>query len=213
MTSQRPKKQKDGLRKILKLLERKQKRKHRGTYTKNFFPIDVIYDPQSFTEKLFSKLCKGKGKKKEVRGEPALLVLRLVAKLIGRHKLLISQFFSYANHLIKQKNKEVGKLLACIAEACHENLQREDVKDIIGTIVDNLVSEHCPPEFITMGLNTVREIALRMPQVLDKDELSYLVQFREYKNKYVGIAAKSLINLYRDVNPDLLPKKFKYVNW
>jgi protein SDA1 len=191
------------------LLDRKQKRKHRGTFQKNFLPIDVLYDPQGFTEKLFRKLSKGRSKKKEVKGETAILVLRLIAKLIGRHKLTVPEFFSHANHLIKQNNKELPKLLACIAEACHENLQKEDVRDIIGTITDNLITDNCPPEFITMGLNTVREIAARMPQVLDKDELSYLVLFQDFKNKYVASAAKSLINLYRDISPDLLPKKLR----
>ncbi len=198
------------MRKMMKLLDRKQKRKHRATFQTHFFPLDLLYDAQGFTEKLFLKLSKGKGRKKEVKGDAALLVLQLVAKLMGRHKLIIPEFFTYANHCIKLSNKEIARLLACIAEACHERLQREDIKDVVGTIVDNLISENCPPEHITMGLNTIREIAVRVPHVMDKDELSYLLLFKDYKNRYVCSAARSLINLYRDINPELLPAKLRY---
>lgn len=210
--SKLPKKKKDELRKVLRLLERKQKRKFRKTFQKNFLPIDQVYDPQGFAEKLFAKLTKGKGKKKELKGEAAALALDLVAKMIGRHKLIVPEFFTYANHLVKAKNKNIAQTLASIAEACHENLQHDDVKDVAGTVIDNMVSEHCQPEFITMGLNVIREIALRMPQVLTEDQLAYLVQFKDYKNRYVVAAAKSVVNAYRDINPTMLPKKLRGTN-
>jgi len=209
MGTQMPKKKKDALRKMLKLLERKNRRKHRTNYQKNFFPIDLVYDPQGFTEKLFAKLSKGKGKKKELKGEAAVLALSLVSKMIGRHKLIIPEFFSYANHAIKTKNKNVARYLLSIAEACHDTLQRDDVKDVVNTIIDNMISEHCPPEPITMGLNAIREISLRMPNVLDEQQLAYLCQFKDFKNRYVQGAAKSVINAYRDINPLLLPAKLR----
>jgi protein SDA1 len=207
--SKLPKKKKDELRKMLKLLERKQKRKVRKVLQSSFLPMDQIYDSQGFTEKLFAKLTKGKGKKKMLKGEVAALVLDLVAKMIGRHKLNIPEYFFYTNHLIKAKNKNIAKVLASIAEACHDNLQHDDIKDVAGTIIDNMISEHCQPEFITMGLNSIREIALRMPQVITEDQLAYLVQFKDYKNKYVCAAAKSVINAYRDINPMMLPRKLR----
>ena len=207
--SKMPQKKKDALRKMLKLLDRKQRRKHHVPLQKNFLPIDRVYDPQGFTEKLFAKLTKGKGKKKELKGESAVLAVSLVSKMIGRHRLIIPEFFTYAHHSIKVKNKNIDRILACIAEACHENLQRDDVKDIVGTIIDNMISEHCPPESATMGLNTIREISLRMSNVLDEGQLAYLVQFKDYKNRYVSNAAKSVINAYRDINPMLLPRKLR----
>jgi len=207
--SKLPKKKKDELRKMLKLLERKQKRKYRKVFQKTFLPMDQIYDAQGFTEKLFAKLTKGKGKKKMLKGEAAALVLDLVAKMIGRHKLIVPEYFSYTNHLIKAKNKNIAKVLTSIAEACHDNLYHDSIKDVAGTIIDNMISEHCQPEFITMGLNTIREIALRMPQVITEDQLAYLVQFKDYKNRYVAAAAKSVINAYRDINPMMLPKKLR----
>lgn len=53
-------------------------------------PIDVLYDPQGMAEILFSKL-----KKSNDKYEVKLLMLRLVSRLIGRHKLLLLQFYPH----------------------------------------------------------------------------------------------------------------------
>ena len=37
----------------------------------------------------------------------------------------------------------------------------------------------------------------------------YLCTYYEYKNRNVSTAAKSVINLVREMNPYLLPKKFR----
>ena len=55
----------------------------------------------------------------------------------------------------------------------------------------------------------MREILGRMPLALDEAQIEYLVEFRHYKkNNSVRMAAKSLVNFFRDVCPQLLPKKF-----
>ncbi|MFN9906319.1 MAG: hypothetical protein ACK56F_09380, partial [bacterium] len=61
----------------------------------------------------------------------------------------------------------------------------------------------------TIGLNSIREILLRMPLALDESQIEYLVGFRTFRNSSVVNAAKSLINYFRDVCPNLLPKKFR----
>ena len=48
----------------------------------DFLPIDTIYDPQTFVEKLFSKL-----KKSNDQYMVKLHMLRLIARMIGRHKI------------------------------------------------------------------------------------------------------------------------------
>ena len=48
-----------------------------------------------------------------------------------------------------------------------------------------------------------------MPLALDEAQIEYLVEFRHFKkNSSVRSAAKSLVNFFRDVCPELLPKKF-----
>lgn len=48
-----------------------------------------------------------------------------------------------------------------------------------------------------------------MPLALSEDEIEYLCNFRTMKVKAVSAAAKSLINYFRDVCPELLPKKMR----
>jgi len=84
----------------------------------------------------------------------------------------------------------------------------EDIKPVISRIIDNYVTEYCQVVQIVTGLNTIREILVRMPLALDAAQIEYLVEFRTFKNKSVTSAAKSLINFFRDVCPQLLPKKF-----
>lgn len=193
---------------MLKIIERKQTRKHQGAMQSNFFPIDLIYDPQGFTEKLFARIPK-KRKDPNVKGDLKVLLLALTARMMGRHKLTIPGFFSYVSQALKAKNKNLARLLALAAEACHERLIREDMQDVVSTIIENLISEHAPGEIITMGLNAVREICARMPQAIEKDNLAYLIDFKEFKNRSVSNAAKALLNLYRDINPELLPLKLR----
>lgn len=44
---------------------------------------------------------------------------------------------------------------------------------------------------------------------MDDFHLNYLAEFKNYKNRNVANAARSLINQFRDINPKLLNKKFR----
>ena len=48
-----------------------------------------------------------------------------------------------------------------------------------------------------------------MPLALDESQIEQLVEFRYMKNQSVRAAAKSLVNFFRDVCPQLLPKKLR----
>ena len=45
--------------------------------------------------------------------------------------------------------------------------------------------------------------------ILDDFNLGYLADYYSFKNKNVAKAAKALINLFREINPLLLSKKFR----
>ena len=96
-----------------------------------------------------------------------------------------------------------------IIESCHELVPPEEIKPIIEKIISNFITEFCNNQHITIGLNSIREILLRMPLALDESQIEYLVGFRTFRNSSVVNAAKSLINYFRDVCPNLLPKKFR----
>ena len=96
-----------------------------------------------------------------------------------------------------------------IIESCHDLVPPEEIKPIVEKIITNYITEYCPNQHITIGINAIREILMRMPLALDESQIEYLVLFRTFKNSSVVAAAKSLINYFRDVCPNLLPKKFR----
>jgi protein SDA1 len=74
-------------------------------------------------------------------------------------------------------------------------------------MIDNFVSDHCRPEVIALGLNTLRRICDRCPLALTSEQLSYLVAYREHKtSKTIVGAARALLNLFREKYPELLHK-------
>jgi protein SDA1 len=58
-----------------------------------------------------------------------------------------------------------------------------------------------------LRLNAVREICSRCPLVMSEDLLRDLAQYKNYKERSVMMAARSLIHLYRASMPELLHKK------
>lgn len=62
---------------------------------------------------------------------------------------------------------------------------------------------------MTIGLNTIREIYSKFCSIITEEAMTYLCTYYEYKNKNVSTAAKSVINLVREINPYLLEKKFR----
>ena len=137
-------------------------------------------------------------------------MLRLVSRLVGRHNLLILQFYPYILRYLNSHAKDkVGEIFAMIIEACHELVPPEEIKPITERIINNYVTEYCDNSHITIGINTIREILSRMPLALDAAQIEYLVQFNHFKrNASVRSAGRSLVNFFRDICPQLLPKKY-----
>jgi protein SDA1 len=55
-----------------------------------------------------------------------------------------------------------------IIESCHDLIPPETLKPIIERIISNYITEYCNNQHITVGLNTIREILMRMPLALDE---------------------------------------------
>ena len=64
------------------MVKRKKSRKGLVKFNTDFLPIDTIYDAQAFVERMFSKL-----KKSNDKYEVKLYMLRLISRMIGRHKI------------------------------------------------------------------------------------------------------------------------------
>ena len=56
-------------------------------------------------------------------------------------------------------------------------------------------------------LNAVREVCVRCPLVMSRELLADLAGYKTYRDKGVVMAARSLIQLYRNVRPELLQRK------
>ena len=72
------------------LLERKTRRKSKVQLTVDFMPLDVLHDPAGLADKLFSRLRRGND-----NFETRIAIMRLVARLIGRHNLVIIGFCQF----------------------------------------------------------------------------------------------------------------------
>jgi len=203
--SKMTKRREERLERAIKQVKRKSMRKGLVKFGTDFLPIDTIYDGQSFVEKLFSKL-----KKSNDQYEVKLFMLRLISRMIGRHKIQLLQFYPNILRYLNSHNKDkISEIFAMIIESCHELVPPESVKPVIEKIISNYVTEYCNNQHITVGLNCIREILMRMPLALDEDQIEYLCMFRTFRNKSVAAAAKSLVNYFRDVCPELLPKKMR----
>ena len=59
----------------------------------------------------------------------------------------------------------------------------------------------------TNRLNTIREVCVRCPLAMNFDLLQDLTGYKNYRDKGVRMAARSLIQLFRTLNPHMLHRK------
>ena len=60
---------------------------------------------------------------------------------------------------------------------------------------------------ILFSLNTIREICSRCYLAMDEDLLHDLSKYKSYRDKSVSASSRSLIQLFREKNPQLLERK------
>jgi len=185
----------------IKKAHRKKKKKDKAPQF-NFSALHLIHNPQELAERLFKK-TESLNEKFEVK----LMLLELVSRLVGTHQLIVLNFYPYIARFIQPHQREVVRLLQFSAQACHEHVPPDAVEPVLKTIVNNFVTERNSAEVMAVGLNAVREICTRCPLVMTEDLLRDLTEYKSYKNKAVMMASKSLIQLFRTLNPELLHKK------
>ena len=83
------------------------------------------------------------------------------------------------------------------------------VEPILAAIANNFITERNSSEVIAVGINSIREISSRCPLAMNEDLLADLIQYKTYKDKAVSTAAKSLIALFREKNPNMLHKRMR----
>ena len=165
----------------------------------NYMPIDVIYSPQEFCEKIYN-IMSGKSEKFSHR----LVMMALAGRLIWRHRLIVLPFYGFLVKYMQPHQKEVSRVLTAFAESVHEHIPDDEIDGILKHLVEKFVNDKCSEFAMTLGLNTIREVATKLPSLLTEDLMLYLSSYYDYKNRNVSTAAKALINLVRRVNPEIL---------
>uniref|UniRef100_A0A1E1X5C2 Protein SDA1 n=1 Tax=Amblyomma aureolatum TaxID=187763 RepID=A0A1E1X5C2_9ACAR len=183
---------------------RKKQKKDNKAQVFNFSALHLIHDPQSMAEKLLKSL-QDMNEKFEVK----LLVMNLISRLIGIHELFVFNFYPLVQRYLQPHQREVTKVLLYTAQASHELVPPDVLEPVVMTIANNFVTERNSAEVMTVGLNAIREVCARCPLVMNGDLLHDLAQYKSYRDKNVSTAAKSLIHLFRTVNPEMLARKFR----
>jgi len=190
----------------------KRKKKKSNDDQTDFGAIDSIVEPYSFTEELLKRAMGSGGGSGGVNTsfEYRLLALRVVCRMVYRRELVLPNLYPFIEKYLYPSNRHVTKVLACLAQACHANVPPEEMQSVVRHVLNNFVSDHCRPEVITVGLNALRGICERAPLALNKDQLMDIVQYRNMKtSKSVSGAARALLNLFREIHPELLHKSLR----
>ncbi|KAI1001257.1 hypothetical protein K3495_g6944 [Podosphaera aphanis] len=198
------KKTKKGIEEAVKKVKRQEKKKN-SPHPLNFSAFHLLHDPQGFSEMLFSKHLQNT--KSKLNLEQKLLVLQLVSRLVGLHKLMSLPLYSYFSKFLTPRQPSVTSFLASLAQATHSLVPPDALEPLVQKIANEFVSEASASEVASAGLNAIREICVRQPLAMSDTLLQDLVMYRKSKDKGTMMAAKGLLSLYREVGADLLRKK------
>ena len=177
-------------------------KKNKKAESFNFSALHLIHDPQKFAEDLY-KCWRESNEKFEVN----MLFADLISRLIGTHQLFILNYYKKIADYLRPHQREAVQMLQFAAQAAHELIPHDDILPIVSAIANNFITERNNSEVIAIGLNAMREICKRCPFALDETLLRDLAEYKTYKDKGVMMAARSLISLYRNTQPELLHKK------
>ncbi|KAL1289918.1 protein SDA1 homolog [Arachis ipaensis] len=201
-TAASKKKKKAKLERAMRSIKRKQRLSTERNNNSYYSPLNHLQDAQGFAEKLLSRLHKC-NEKFEVK----LMLMKLIARTVGLHRLILLDFYRFLQKYIQPRQQDITNLLAAVVQACHDMVPPNEVEPLFYQIVNEFIHDRSRPEAMTVGLNAVREICMRMPLLMNEDLLRDLALHKKSHEKGVSIAARSLIGLFREVNPLLLVKK------
>ncbi|XP_068609391.1 protein SDA1 homolog [Brachionichthys hirsutus] len=199
-TGKKTTKNKKKLEKAMKVLKKHKKKGKAEVF--NFSAIHLIHDPQDFSEKLLKQL---EGSKE--RFEVKIMMMELISRLVGIHELFLFNFYPFVQRFLQPHQREVTKILLCAAQASHQLVPPEIIESVISTIANNFVTDRNSGEVMTVGINAIKEVTARCPLAINEDLLQDLAQYKTHKDKNVMMSARGLIQLFRNLNPQMLHKK------
>lgn len=197
-------KRNENYKKFLKMMKKRKSKKN--DIQLNFSAIHLLRDPQGFSEKLFDKYLDGHVKQR-LDLKHKILIMTLLSRLIGVHKLSINGIYTYFLRYLTLKQRNVTQILVAVVQSTHDLVPVDLITTLIRKISDEFISDGVKEEAAALGLNTIREILIRCPSAINETLLTDLVEYKKSKSKIVFSAARSLITLFRNIAPELLKKK------
>lgn len=168
-------------------------------------PVRMLRDPHQFAEQLLTKL-----QRTSERFEIRLLFLNVIARVISDHQVVLLPLYSFLERYMEPSQLHSTQLLALAAMCVHRLVTPEAIEPLVKSIANHFVSDRSSADAITIGINTIREICKRQPLAMNTPLLSDLAEYRNQRgDRGVVMAARSLVQLYREVQPDMLPAKLR----
>ncbi|KAK5164471.1 Severe Depolymerization of Actin [Saxophila tyrrhenica] len=186
---------------------KRKERKKNAPHPLNFSALHLLHDPQGFAEKLFQQHLQPSQPQVRLNLEQKLIVLQLVSRLVGLHKLTLIPLYSYFIKYLTPRQPSVTSFLASLAQATHSLVPPDVLEPLVQKIANEFVSEAAAAEVASAGLNGIREICVRQPLTMNETLLQDLVQYRKSKDKGVQMAARGLMSLYREVGAEMLKRR------
>jgi protein SDA1 len=191
---------------ILKSVAKKRKRKaaQDAAVSANFSAIQLLHDPQGFAEKLYDSLVKYD---RQYTLDHRLLIMQTFGRVTGTHKLCVLGFYSYIVKYLAHHQLRVTSILVSLAQSIHELTPPDVLTPVVRKLANEFVHPGVAAEVNAAGINSIREICRRQPWCMERDLLEDLTEYKKSRDKGVMVAARSLLQLYREVNPGLLKRR------
>uniref|UniRef100_A0A3B5KY53 Protein SDA1 n=1 Tax=Xiphophorus couchianus TaxID=32473 RepID=A0A3B5KY53_9TELE len=201
-TGKKTTKNKKKLEKAMKVLKKHKKKKKPEVF--NFSAIHLIHDPQGRLTYCLCLTINMSLLSYETANQSNINVIIFAIWLL---QLFLFNFYPFIQRFLQPHQREVTKILLCAAQASHQLVPPEVIEPVIMTIANNFVTDRNSGEVMTVGINAIREVAGRCPLAINEDLLQDLTQYKTHKDKNVMMSARGLIQLFRNLNPQLLQKK------
>lgn len=191
------------LQKQLKAAKKKRQSKNEPT-TPNFPALQLLNDPQTFSEKLFDALSRYD---KRFSLDHKILIMQLLSRVVGSHKLCVLGFYTYIVKYLTYHQLRIPAILVALAQSVHDLTPPDVLTPVVRKIAQEFVHPGVGSEVIAAGINAIREVCRRQPWSMEEDLLGDLVEYRKSRDKAVTASARGLMQLYREVNPGMLKRR------
>ncbi|CRG98193.1 large ribosomal subunit assembling factor, putative [Plasmodium gallinaceum] len=173
----------------------------------NYTFIDLIYDAYKFSSNIFNLICL---KYKFNNGVIKLLLLNILSRIYQRNKIIEENFFLYyENVLLHLKNKNtISKYLSIFIQCIHDYMPPLYIQRIVYVLIKKFLSEYLSEEFVYLIINAIIEIVIKFPNCLNEEIFEAVIVFKDFKNKQISSIIRRFINICKEINPQILNKKY-----